>query len=68
MVFYYHWEKELLKAKVVVQVNGKPREYIVDKVVCNVITTTQQSETHPRFVVCGLCHKVEELNNTLYIS
>jgi hypothetical protein len=68
MVFYFHYEKELSMAKVVVLTKGIPREYIVHKVVCAVPTTTEQKETHPRFVVCGICHKVEELNATLYIS
>jgi len=67
MVFYYHWEKEPNKAKVVTIKNGEEKVYMIDKVVCHVPTTTEKQDAHPKFKVCGICKNIEIFNDTLYI-
>jgi hypothetical protein len=67
MVFYLHYEKEPDKAKIVVVHKGETTSYLVDKVVCHVAITSEKSDTHPKFRLCGICKTVELLNNTLYI-
>ena len=67
MVFYYHYEKLPDRAKVVTIKNGVTTEYLVDKIVCHVPTTTEKDTIHPKFKVCGICKAIEIFNDTLYI-
>jgi len=69
MVFYYHYEKEIDKARVVV-IDGptKITEHLVNKVVCHVSTTTEKAEHHPKFKVLGVCKRIEIFEDTIYIN
>ena len=62
MVFYYNYEKELSKARVTVIENNVATDYLVDKVVCHVPTTTERQDAHPKFRVCGICKRIELYN------
>lgn len=66
--FYYHYEREFDKAKLVVTKDEIVQEKLVDKIICAVSTETKKADTHPRFVVSGMCKHWYFVNTDNFIT
>lgn len=75
MDFYFHYDKDLGRAKVIVGewLMEKETTHIVDDIICDVPTRTEHRDGSPKFVVCGTCSviaksKTIDGNEIIHIS
>lgn len=59
MKFYFHYERDVCKAKLVISDGTKETDILVDKIVCKVPTQTKRNEDTPKFVVEGECIRLQ---------
>lgn len=62
--FYFHYDSATHKGKLVYH----NKEYLVDRIVCDVSTETERKEVSPKFVVKGLCDSITIEDDIAYIS